>query len=141
MNSALILGILFSSSFLSATLLPGNSEAVLTGLLITQSISPLLMVVVALAGNTLGGLVNVVIGRFLPHLKKPGKGVMTATKWLKRYGAPALLLSWLPVVGDVLCIVAGWLRLPWFFVIFYMTVGKAVRYNVLAVIVLKGFPQ
>ena len=137
MSSTLALASLFGSSFLSATLLPGNSEILLVGLLSAGSASPLLLVVAASFGNTLGGITNIIIGRLLPGLK-PQRGLNTAMAWLNRFGPAALLLSWLPVVGDVLCVLAGWLRMPWGPVIFFLFVGKTIRYVLLTVITLQG---
>ncbi|MGP9421461.1 YqaA family protein [Ewingella sp. AOP8-B2-18] len=137
MSSTLALISLFSSSFLSATLLPGNSEILLVGLLTAGSASPLLLVLAASFGNTLGGITNIIIGRLLPKLK-PQRGLDTALGWLNRFGPAALLLSWLPVVGDVLCVLAGWLRMPWGSVVFFLLIGKTVRYVVLTAITLQG---
>ncbi|MDN5679358.1 MAG: DedA family protein [Ewingella sp.] len=137
MSSTLALISLFSSSFLSATLLPGNSEILLVGLLTAGSASPLLLVLAASFGNTLGGITNIIIGRILPKLK-PQRGLDTALGWLNRFGPAALLLSWLPVVGDVLCVLAGWLRMPWGPVVFFLLIGKTVRYVVLTAITLQG---
>jgi len=137
LSSTLALISLFSSSFLSATLLPGNSEILLVGLLTAGSASPLLLVVAASFGNTLGGITNIIIGRLLPKLK-PQRGLDTALGWLNRFGPAALLLSWLPVVGDVLCVLAGWLRMPWGPVVFFLLIGKTVRYVVLTAITLQG---
>ncbi|QMV52795.1 YqaA family protein [Ewingella americana] len=137
MSSTLALISLFSSSFLSATLLPGNSEILLVGLLTAGSASPLLLVLAASFGNTLGGITNIIIGRLLPKLK-PQRCLDTALGWLNRFGPAALLLSWLPVVGDVLCVLAGWLRMPWGPVVFFLLIGKTVRYVVLTAITLQG---
>jgi len=137
LSSTLALISLFSSSFLSATLLPGNSEILLVGLLTAGSASPLLLVLAASFGNTLGGITNIIIGRLLPKLK-PQRGLDTALGWLNRFGPAALLLSWLPVVGDVLCVLAGWLRMPWGPVVFFLLIGKTVRYVVLTAITLQG---
>lgn len=137
MSDFLALGTMFASSFLSATLLPGNSEVVLTALLLTERFFPWLLVSVAVAGNTLGGLTNVVIGRMLPEIKQQ-RGLVAARRWLEKYGAPALLLSWVPVIGDVLCVLAGWMRLPWMPVVVYLTVGKALRYVIVAAVTLYG---
>lgn len=137
MSDLLAVGSLLGSSFLSATLLPGNSEVLLTLLLINSKVSPVLLVLAATVGNTLGGLTNVVIGRLLSQLK-PQRGLNTALGWMQRFGPAALLLSWLPVIGDVLCVLAGWLRLPWGPVALYLCVGKALRYAVLALLTLQG---
>lgn len=137
MSSTLALVSLFGSSFLSATLLPGNSEILLVGLLSASSASPLLLVLAASFGNTLGGITNIIIGRLLPKLK-PQRGLDTALGWLNRFGPAALLLSWLPVVGDVLCVLAGWLRMPWGPLLLFLFIGKTVRYVVLTFITLQG---
>jgi len=137
LRSTLALISLFGSSFLSATLLPGNSEILLVGLLTAGSASPILLVLAASFGNTLGGITNIIIGRFLPKLK-PQRGLETALGWLNRFGPAALLLSWLPVVGDVLCVLAGWLRMPWGPSLLFLLIGKTVRYGVLTLITLQG---
>ncbi|ACT05859.1 conserved hypothetical protein [Dickeya chrysanthemi Ech1591] len=127
---------LFWSSFLSATLLPGSSEVVLVSLLLTHSASPLLLVFIASIGNTLGGMTNIIIGRLAPEIK-PQKGLNTARYWLQRYGTAALLFSWVPVVGDILCVLAGWLRMPWASSIICIFIGKAVRYLIITGVTLK----
>jgi membrane protein YqaA with SNARE-associated domain len=134
---ALLLWGLFSGSFLSSTLLPGNSEVLLVTLLFSSNISPVLLILTATIGNTLGGLTNVIIGRMSANIK-PQKGVTIALPWIKRYGSLALLLSWLPIVGDLLCLLAGWLKLPWWSVILTILIGKLLRYVVLAAIVLQS---
>ncbi|KQN64775.1 DedA family protein [Erwinia sp. E602] len=128
---------MFVSSFLSATLLPGGSEAVLVGLLLAGKASAVGLVVTAALGNTLGGLTNVVIGRLLP-LKQQGRWHATALVWLRRLGPAALLLSWLPLVGDLLCVLAGWLRFAWLPVVIFLAVGKTLRYVLLATATLQG---
>lgn len=128
---------LFWSSFLSATLLPGSSEVLLVSLLVGEASSALSLIVVATIGNTLGGLTNVAIGRFLPQ-PKTQRGTLTALRWLQRYGPAALLLSWAPVIGDVLCVAAGWLRMPWLTSVLFICIGKALRYIVVANLALQG---
>ncbi|MDF7759537.1 DedA family protein [Kosakonia cowanii] len=137
MSDALPLLSLFASSFLSATILPGNSEVVLVAMLIAKVSQPWSLVVIATMGNSLGGLTNVILGRFFPQ-RKTSRWQERATGWLKRYGAAALLLSWVPVIGDLLCILAGWLRLSWGPVIFFLCLGKALRYVALALVTLQG---
>lgn len=110
MSEALSLFSLFASSFLSATLLPGNSEVVLVAMLLSGISHPRVLVLTATMGNSLGGLTNVILGRFCP-LRKTSRWQEKATGWLKRYGAVTLLLSWMPVVGDLLCLLAGWMRI------------------------------
>ncbi|ELY5877917.1 DedA family protein [Cronobacter sakazakii] len=137
MSDALSLLSLFTSSFLSATLLPGSSEAVLVALLVSVKSAPWLLVLTATIGNSLGGLTNVILGRLFP-LRESSRWQERAQGWLQRFGAPALLLSWLPLVGDLLCLLAGWLRLPWGPVIFFLCLGKALRYIIIAAATLQG---
>ncbi|WP_312121000.1 YqaA family protein [Kosakonia cowanii] len=137
MSDALSLLSLFASSFLSATILPGNSEVVLVAMLLAKVSQPWWLVVIATMGNSLGGLTNVILGRFFPQ-RKTSRWQERATGWLKRYGAAALLLSWMPVIGDLLCILAGWLRLSWGPVLFFLCLGKALRYVALALVTLQG---
>lgn len=114
---------LFVSSFLAATLLPGGSEAVLFALLRLhpEQFAPALLL--ATLGNTLGGMTTYAMGRLLPQHIAPAR-VALATRW----GAPVLLLSWVPIVGDALCAAAGWLRLPWLACALWMAIGKGLRY-------------
>ena len=128
---------LFSSSFLSATLLPGSSEALLVTLLIAKSASVYGLILVASLGNTLGGLTNIILGRLLP-LKRQGRWHETAMTWLQRLGPAALLLSWLPVIGDLLCVLAGWLRFAWLPSVLFLAIGKTLRYIVIANATLQG---
>ncbi|APZ04475.1 YqaA family protein [Kosakonia cowanii] len=137
MSDALPLLSLFASSFLSATILPGNSEVVMVAMLLAKVSQPWWLVVIATMGNSLGGLTNVILGRFFPQ-RKASRWQERATGWLKRYGAAALLLSWMPVIGDLLCILAGWLRLSWGPVLFFLCLGKALRYVALALVTLQG---
>ncbi|CAO97709.1 Putative membrane protein [Erwinia tasmaniensis Et1/99] len=137
MNEWLSYGSMLTSSFLSATLLPGSSEALLVGLVVAERVSVSALVVFAALGNTLGGLTNIVIGRFIP-LKNQGRWHGTAAEWLRRLGPAALLFSWLPIIGDLLCVVAGWLRFPWLPMVVFLAVGKTLRYIVLAAATLQG---
>jgi membrane protein YqaA with SNARE-associated domain len=128
MNESVSLTALFASSFLAATLLPGGSEAVLFGVLKLLPADFWPALAVATTGNTLGGMSSYLIGRILPQTR-PLKGLVTARK----YGSHALLLSWVPIVGDPLCVAAGWLRFnPWHCLLF-IAIGKFARYWVIAV--------
>jgi len=118
---------LFASSFLSATLLPGNSEIVLVAVLGGAPQLKWQAVLIATIGNTAGGLTSYLIGRLFP---KPREG--RAVAWLARYGPAALVLSWLPIVGDALCVASGWLRQNAAAAALFMAAGKFVRYWVLA---------
>jgi membrane protein YqaA with SNARE-associated domain len=136
-NEFLTYGSLFGSSFLSATLLPGSSEAVLIALLIAQKGSVYGLLLAASVGNTLGGLTNILLGRLMPATG-PGRWHDTAMTWLQRWGPAALLFSWLPVVGDLLCVLAGWLRFSWLPCVLFLALGKTLRYIVIATATLQG---
>ncbi|EIB96907.1 YqaA family protein [Pantoea sp. Sc1] len=137
MSDILTYASMFGSSFLSATLLPGSSEALLIALLIAKKTSVYGLLLAASLGNTLGGLTNIFIGRLLP-LKGQGRWHDTAMTWLHRLGPAALLFSWLPVIGDLLCVLAGWLRFAWLPVMLFLAVGKTLRYIVIAIATLQG---
>jgi membrane protein YqaA with SNARE-associated domain len=123
-----ILGGLFLSSFLAATLLPGGSEIVFAGVLASGVASVWPALAVATFGNTLGGWTSYLIGRLVPDRKIGGR----ALEWVRRWGAPVLLLSWVPIIGDALCVAAGWLRLNVWWVVLFMALGKFARYYLIA---------
>lgn len=137
MTDALLLSSLLASSFLSATLLPGNSELVLTGMLLSGVSKPWLLVLTAIIGNSVGGVTNVILGRLFP-LQNTSRWRDRAAGWLRRYGAVVLLLSWLPVIGDLLCLLAGWMRIAWGPVLFFLCLGKALRYMLITAVTLQG---
>jgi len=122
---------LFVICFVSATLLPLGSEPAVIGLV---KLNPELFwpaLLVATVGNTLGGAVTWWMGygaeqAYERVAHKPHEArVLT---WLKRFGPKACLLSWLPLVGDPLCAVAGWLKLPFWPCVACMAIGKFARY-------------
>ena len=118
---------LFGSSFLAATLLPGGSEAVLFAVLKLHPGQYWLALGIATLGNTLGGMSSYLVGRIIPQKKE-----LRSLQTVQKYGSPALLLSWVPIIGDPLCVAAGWLRLnPWLAALF-MGLGKFARYLVIA---------
>ena len=134
----------FVVSLISATLLPVGSEFAVIGLV---KLNPDLFwptMFVATLGNTLGGAtswwtgyaIEVAWERVAPHRKYELK----ATDWLQRFGPKACLLSWLPVVGDPLCALAGWLKLPFWPCVGYMAAGKLVRYVIYSAALLWVFP-
>ena len=137
------LGTVFVVSFISATLLPLGSEPAVFGLI---KLNPDLFwpaILVATAGNTLGGGVSWWMGLGAHKAVDRARGEATnvrALAWLRRFGAKACLLSWLPVVGDPLCFVAGWLKLPFWPCLAYMAVGKFFRYLVMTTVLLKLWP-
>ena len=120
----------FTVSFVSATLLPMGSEPVLFGYLKLNPDVFWVAILVATTGNTLGGMLDWLmgLGASKAHEKLLGPKEHKLLKWFEKLGPPALLLSWLPIVGDPLCAVAGWLRLPWLQCLIYMAIGKFLRY-------------
>ena len=129
---------LFLSAFVSSTLLPGGSEAVLLLLAEQGAADKWLLLAVATAGNTLGGMTTWVLGRVLAW-RFPARKFMDkeqqAIARIRRWGSPALLLSWVPVIGDPLCLAAGWLRLHWLPSLLFIAAGKAARYAVMLLLV------
>jgi len=127
----LLLG-LFISSFLAATLLPGGSEALLVYLLGQQPQSFVALVVVATAGNSLGSLSSYGLG-YLGRVKlSPQHSKSRAALLIERYGVFALLLSWLPLIGDLICVLAGYFKLRLGPSLILIVVGKAIRYALVA---------
>ncbi len=132
---------LFLSALSSATILPGSSEVLLLGLLSQYPEQWLSLLLVASIGNTLGGLITFAMGwglfdfahrrfAFLPDLAQQAK----AKPWVNKFGVWVLLLSWLPLVGDVLCFVAGAAKLPVVQSSLLMLIGKLARYSILVVL-------
>ncbi len=137
------LSTVFVISIISATLLPLGSEPAVFGLI---KLNPDLFwpaILVATAGNTIGGAIDWWMG-YGAHSaldKYKGRSVhLKALQWLERLGPKACLLSWLPGVGDPLCAVAGWLRLPFWPCVGYMLVGKFLRYLMMTALLLWVFP-
>lgn len=133
---------LFFASLLAATIIPAQSEAILIALLLNDKYSPWLLVTVASAGNILGSVINWILGysvQRLQHKKwfplKPDK-LERAVNWYRRYGRWSLLLSWVPIIGDPLTVAAGVLREKFSIFILLVSVGKIVRYIILAVVTL-----
>ena len=126
---------LFTSSFLAATLLPGGSEAVLVGVLLAYPELHWQALGLATVGNTLGGMSSYLVGRLLPDEKALQKKLGNRTRgleWMRQHGTPILLLSWAPLIGDVLCVAAGWLRANWLWALLFIALGKFARYWVIA---------
>ena len=128
---------LFASAFLSATLLPGGSELVL-GLLNQDPLrDSLQLIAIATLGNTLGAMTTWLMGRWLAR-RYPAHGFSgereRAVLRLRRWGQPLLLLSWIPVMGDPLCLAAGWLRIRFIPALGYIAAGKALRYTAVALL-------
>jgi membrane protein YqaA with SNARE-associated domain len=158
------LGAIFVISALAATILPLGSEPIFLAYLALKPEFFWTAVLVATAGNSLGGFITYWMGAGAqlgyqrwrqpppatgPTYRSQTRGACAvsassahgvaksslaksrAQAWVHRFGAPVLLLSWLPVIGDPLCAVAGWLRLPWLPCLIFMTIGKGARYLVL----------
>lgn len=121
---------LFLSSFLAATILPGGSEALLFALLKLHPEAFWSALGLATLGNTLGGMTSYACGRWLPRWKNLDNS--RAQEQVRRWGSPALLLAWAPLIGDALCIGAGWLRLDWRACAAFMAIGKFARYWLVA---------
>jgi membrane protein YqaA with SNARE-associated domain len=124
---------LFASAFVSATLAPGGSEAVLAYLVHQARHEPLALLLTATTGNTLGAVTTWLLG-LLAALRYPAERLardprrQQAVASVRRWGVFILLLSWLPVVGDGFCFAAGWLRLSFWRSLLAMALGKALRY-------------
>lgn len=154
----------FLVSLVSATLLPLGSEPVVYGyVMLTQAFWP--AVLAATLGNTVGGAISYAMGRGAwgvvrrwageaPAAAEPVQGLTpeprpeptggrwhrVCVQWLERLGPRALVLSWLPAVGDPLCAVAGFMRFAFWPSLFYMAVGKFLRYVVLTASLLWLYP-
>lgn len=118
---------LFLSSLLAATLLPGGSEAVLVGVL---KLHPELFwpaLLLGTLGNTIGGMITFGMGWVLPQTQQ-----LKHVDKARRYGPPALLLAWTPLLGDALCLAAGWLRQNPLYAALFMAIGKFARYWLIA---------
>jgi len=123
---------LFVSAFISSTIAPGGSEALLAYLVAEKVQSVMLLVIVATIGNTLGALTTWWLGS-LTAKKIPAEQLLdnnkqNALRWVKQWGYWSLLFSWLPIVGDGLCFAGGWLKLPLFISTILIAIGKLLRY-------------
>ena len=134
--------LLFFSALLAATLIPAQSEALVVSLLLNGKDSFWLLIAVATFGNTLGSVINWWLGRYLEHFRDkrwfPVNAVTLerAQQQFQRYGWWVLLLSWLPIVGDPLTMVAGVMRMPLLPFVAVVAVAKGVRYWVLGWLVM-----
>ena len=132
---------LFLSAFTSATLLPGTSEAALAALLAAGAVSTVAAIGVATVGNVAGSLVNWAIGSFLASYRDHPRfpvGPETFERYAafyRRFGIWTLLLSWVPVIGDPLTVVAGAMRAPFPVVLLLVTAAKLARYLAVAGVV------
>jgi membrane protein YqaA with SNARE-associated domain len=131
--------LLFGSAFLAATIFPFYSEVLLVTLL-TQGKSVWLIWLFATVGNTLGAVVNWILGRYLLHFETrswfPFKlnQLNGAQRWFQRYGVWSLFFAWLPIVGDALTFIAGMMRVNFFLFFILTAIGKGLRYLVVILI-------
>lgn len=138
------LSTVFMAAFVSATLVPVGSEPILFGLL---KLNPSMLwpaIAVATVGNTLGGMVTWWMGYGAHQVADKyshSKHHVRVLGWLERLGPKACLLSWLPLVGDPLCAVAGWLKMPFWRCTGYMAIGKLARYVTMTFALLYMFPE
>lgn len=131
---------LLAVAFVAATILPAQSEAALVALLILGEQPAVLLVIVATIGNVLGSVANWLLGRWIEHYHDrrwfpvSEQALDRATGWYRRWGRWGLLLSWAPIGGDALTVAAGVLREPFWSFLLLVTIAKAGRYMVLAVV-------
>lgn len=134
--------ILFGSSFLAATVLPFYSEVILFAL-IKGGGNPVMLVTVASIGNTLGAVVNWLLGLYLLHFQDrkwfyfKKSEIEKAQKWFQHFGIWSLLFAWLPIGGDALTLIAGIMRVKLWVFLVLVGFGKTARY--IAVVYLSGY--
>jgi len=127
---------LFFSAFVSSTIAPGGSEAVLAYLVSEGHYQAKLLVIVASIGNTLGAMTTWGLGA-LAAKKYPVAALLSEKKQnalavVRERGLWVLFFSWLPVIGDALCFAGGWLKLPVLPACLFILSGKLGRYAVIA---------
>jgi len=133
---------LFLTAFAAASVLPLQSEALLVGLLLSEHYLVWALLLVATAGNVLGSALNWLLGRYLERWRAKSwfpvsdQGLEKAQRAYHRYGRWSLLLSWVPIIGDPLTLVAGVMREPLWSFLLIVTLAKATRYLVLATLTL-----
>ncbi len=136
-----ILGGLFVTAFLAATILPFSSEAALAGAIAAQPLSWLALLMVASAGNVLGSVLNWWMGRAVANSSAPAWAridparLRRAEDWYRRWGRWSLLLSWAPIIGDPLTIAAGLMREPLRVFLPLVAAAKVGRYLVVVALV------
>ena len=133
---------LFIAAFLAATILPAQSEAGLAALILASPASVILLVATASLGNVLGSVVNWYLGRginrFIGKRWVPANAQLSrATRLYSRYGRWSLLLSWAPIIGDPLTVVAGIMREPLLRFLLIVGIAKTSRYVVVAMLTLQ----
>ena len=143
MTDLMVYAGLFSAALLAATLLPLQSEAILAGLLIAGKQPVGVLLFVASVGNVIGSTINWWLGCYIErfHDRKwfPVKkeSLLRAESWYRRNGRWSLLLSWAPIIGDPLTVIAGVLREPLWSFLVIVGIAKTTRYIVIAAIILE----
>lgn len=133
---------LFLAAFGAATLLPLQSEAVLVGLLLTDQYPAQVLLAVAITGNVLGSMVNWWLGRYVEHFRHKRwfpvseSNLDRAQQTYHRYGRWSLLASWVPIIGDPLTVVAGFMREPLWSFLMIVILAKGARYLALIALTL-----
>ena len=134
---------LFIAAFLAATIIPAQSEAGLSALIVASKNSVILLVVVAAIGNIIGAVVNWYLGRWIDRFSnrrwfpiRPEK-LTRATLWYRKYGRWSLLLSWVPFIGDPITVAAGVLREPVLSFVLIVGFAKTTRYILVSFITLE----
>lgn len=144
MSGLAVYASLFVVTFAAATVLPMQSEAVLAGLLLTDTYPAFALITVASIGNVLGSVVNWFLGRGIERFRERrwfpvGQPALErAQDWYRRYGRWSLLLSWAPIIGDPLTVVAGVLRESFPVFLTLVTIAKVGRYLMLAALTLNA---
>ncbi|MBT6268610.1 MAG: DedA family protein [Tateyamaria sp.] len=131
----------FLSAFVAATLLPAQSEAVLSFYILSAPQTVFALILVATVGNVLGSVVNWVLGIYATKFQNrkwfpatPSQ-IKRAEKFYHKYGRYSLLLSWVPFIGDPITVIAGVLREPVLSFLILVTIAKSARYIVLSLII------
>ncbi|MDF3172154.1 DedA family protein [Pseudomonas sp. ER28] len=137
---------LFLAAFAAATLFPMQSEAVLATMLVSEHYVPLVLLAVATAGNVLGSVANWALGIGVEHFKHKRWFPVSEAKlekaqsFYQRYGYWSLLLSWVPIIGDPITLVAGVMREPFWRFLLLVSLAKGGRYLLLTLLVLGSMP-
>ena len=134
---------LFAAAFVAATILPAQSELLLGAMLVSGRFDTILLLAVATAGNVLGSAANWVLGRYFAHHREKSwfpaspSTMARAEAWFVRFGPAVLLLSWVPIIGDPLTVIAGVLRMRFTIFLLVVALAKGGRYLFLAFAVMK----